>query len=619
MDDLDCSNFTAVVERKFNTTYGDFIFERSIDSVSVGHKRMMRGQARDFVKDPKYASTLEKIRANPKQVEINNLSVHIEEPHALLGFDEYTSIQRLVLKHIPYFPYYGSFAYSCSCGSGKTVAGLQIIAGLQCRTMIISSRNAVNDQWKCIIEQIYPELIIETKGKQSYGGIKIPPKKKVPLADIYIDTPQYLAKKIETLQIKPSLIIFDEVHSLLSSQYIKVLLYPLVKVLNEEWTEIPYMVALSATYPPMNDSGYKSLMKIFGKAFRTESNITKMPVYVYDYYDHYRRTKKDKETGKIEVLMGEKARGRWDQSYNAMDDYDVVEYFADAIDGMNEQINDEIREAAMKRKEEEAKEEKEKKETNEATKDENDKKEESVDENNDESKTCSHDDNDDENEKNTTVDENKARTDDNDNVNNEHKPITSSLSPLEQITTIDPSDASHKGLIMTYTVDSSVYAAIYCHMRWNVSVLIIRSVDEVDVFIPKDEFLDFETLSSDITFDYILQNKIGYFGNYMNYVNNASIICGTFHRLKEGFSVQNITWGICTKFVWSYMSRVQLVGRIRRTSNDPELNSHTRILLAAAGVRTSNVKVPNRKAPERWLYDMDIEESLFEYENYIRI
>lgn len=609
-DDLDFSEYDIKTEYKFNETYSTFVRAKGPDTVLINKLRLIRALARDELKKASNPTTETYIREHPKCVEINNLSAKVEDPHIKLGLKEKTSVQVLVDKHIPYLPYYGSFAYSCSCGSGKTIAGLQIIAGLQCRTLIISSRNAVNDQWRAIISKLYPKLVIEVKRKQYRGNKKLSAGQYLENADIYIDTPQYLARKLDKLTMKPSLIIFDEVHSLLSANYIRVLLFPMVQVLKGDRGELPYLVALSATYPPMNSRGYKSLMKLFGKAYRTESSITDIPVYIWDYYDHFRRVTRGKDGNVNSEVRGDDARGAWDMSYQPMNDCDAVEYFTDAIEGVNEDINAEI--AAL-----------EVKVANMSTSTAN-VAISSIDANGTMSISTG-------NVAASTITANGIVSISTGNCVKPTKGMLTSpskgdsavdpamtLNVLKQIKDIDPTDVNHKGIIMTYTIDSSAYAALYCHLRWNVPVLLIRSVDEPDMLIDNGP-ADVYELTSDVKYDDLVDEGIGIKCNYLEYIDKVPIIVGTFHRLKEGFSVQNITWGICTKFVWSYISRVQLVGRIRRASEDPELNSRTRILMCNTSQRPSNLRVPKAKKPYRWQYDMKVEKALFDYENYVRV
>lgn len=587
VDDLDFSEYDQKTEYTFNETYSSFVRSRGSDTVLVDKTRCIRAVARDMLKSdkPENAAAKEWILNHPKDVEINNLSRKIKDPHSILKLKEKTKVQELADKHIPYLKYYGSFAYSCSCGSGKTIAGIQFIAGLQCRTLIISSRNAVNDQWKVIIAKMYPKLIIETKRKQYRGLKKLSAGDYVEHADIYIDTPQYLARKLDSLTMMPSLIIFDEVHSLLSANFIRVLLFPIVQVMKGDRTELPYLVALSATYPPYASRGYKSLMKMFGKAYRTESTITDIPVYIWDYYDHFRKTVMGKD-GKVVEYVGEDARGNWDFKYKPMEDWQAIEYFAEAIDGTNKDINAEI--ATLE------------KQVSAIKVDDSVNTDGSV----------------------PTLAPTPAPKPVSIPPKSKSKPkldATTLYNVMTQIKNIDPTDINHKGIIMTYTIDSSAYAAMYCHLRWNVPVLLIRSIDEPDLYITNGPADVFE-LEPTTTYADIIEANVGTKCNYLQYLDKVPIIVGTFHRLKEGFSVQNITWGICTKFVWSYISRVQLVGRIRRASEDPELNSRTRILMCNTSTRPSNLKVPKRPhQPFKWQYDIDVESAIFEYENYVKI
>ena len=517
-------DFNEACEINFTDSYSALIRKKGIDTVIGGKRRMLRAEARDVIMANKDNELYKKLRETRKNTEIHNSSVPIEDPFKLLGFDEKTSVQTLIEKHAPMMSTFGSYAYSCSCGSGKTVAGLYLMHYLGCRTLIISSRNAVNDQWRFIIQELYPELVIQTKDSQTINGRDV----YRPASDVYIYSPHWLGPKIDTVNIKPSLIIYDEVHSLLSPKFIRVLLYPFVKVANGEWDELPYMIALSATYPKGSSKEYRYLTKVFGKVFRSESAITKIPVYVWDYYDHFTRMT---DAGKI--VAKDEARGMFDHMYTALSDYEAVEYFADMID--------------------------------------------------------------------------KNRKD-----------FEKGTGDVKEEDVIDPTSTRFKGIIMSYYIKSSVYAALYVHKRWNCNVLLMRSIDESSVFLEKDKNLDFEF---DYTVDLsdLAHSGVGVRCEYQDVVDKCSIIVGTFLRLKEGFSVQNITWGICTKFVWGFISRIQLLGRIRRSSKDEELNKKKRIMYVCSGTRPSTMGIPKARKPYKYLYDIKDEEYLFEKENYIRI
>lgn len=596
IDDLDFSEYDAKAQHDFIETYTSFIKKRNKDCVKVGKGWLVRANARDILKKGVNDDVITSIRDKPKDVELNNLSVTMDDPHVLLGLQGKTSVQTLVDKHIPFLKMYGSFAYSCSCGSGKTIAGLQVMQQLQCRTLIVSSRNAVNDQWRVIIEQLYPDMIIECKRIQYKNGKRLKTNERVDEADVYIDTPQYLGTKVDVLTIKPSLIIFDEVHSLLGKAYIRVLLYPLLKVISGEWEEMPYMIALSATYPPASSKGYQSLTKLFGKAFRTESSITDIPVYIWDYYDHYTATVSNPKTGMRSTVTGQEARGNWDMKYTAIEDNDIIDYFADAIDGVNEEIN-----AIIEAKKQKAGRNVIKCQTDGDTC----KQSETTDDNSNQTDSTSQ----------TTVDSCKQTVTIDIPKDNMHDHTKCSE---EDFASIDPTDVNHKGIIITHSIDSSAYAAMYAHLRWNINVLLIRSVDEDDLYIPFGNSDTYE-LTVNTTYQDLVKDGVGIKCNYKDHLSDVSIIVGTYHRLKEGFSVQNITWGICTKFVWSYISRVQITGRIRRSSDDPELNARKRILLVMSTRRPSNLRVPKARKPYKWMYDLEIERGLFQFENYVRL
>lgn len=469
------------------------------------------------------------LKARPKTVPMNTLSKPIENPFDVLGFSEKTEIQEKVATHSEWVDYYGNYAYSCSCGAGKTLAGVYLMYKKQCKTLIISSRNAVNDQWKTIIEEAYPNLTIFTKdgyyrnkrciakASSAKGSSNSSPllSSSSLVPDVYIFSPQYLIKHLD-IDINPGLIIYDEVHSLLSKQFINVLLLPLVNVIENRWNELPYMMALSATYPSQSTwqgkEAIKRIKKLFGSIYSTPSTITEIPVKVWDYRDHFERRDKEGNT-----LINDDARGgMFDMCYKSPSDYVVINYFYNKI-----QEDEEI-------------------------------------------EIC----------------------------------------------------PEYKGIIMTYSIDSSVYAALYAHKIWNCDVVLVRAADECSYYFEKDKNLNFKF---DITVSLSDIDGIGEKCDYKNVVDKCSIIVGTCHRLKEGFSVQNITWGICTKFPYNTIPRIQILGRIRRSSNNEALNRHERIFYVCSGKIPSTRGIPNYKGKHRILYDFKFEENLFKMENCVRL
>lgn len=506
MSSEDGSHFDDSCVMTFDKIYKQFIEDEGIDVFDD----MSRSEYRCKYSNENNMKKLSELKTKLKNVEENNLSVHIEDPFVLLGYDEKTDIQQKVIKHAEWMKFYGNYAYSCSCGAGKTVAGIYLMYKKQCKTLIISSRNAVNDQWMTLIQELYPDLVIQTKDGKFKGNYKAPKNLE---SDVYIFSPQYLKNKLD-IDIKPSLIIYDEVHSLMSKQFIKVLLFPMINVINGKWEELPYMIALSATYPSNSTLEGKNansrINKMFGSVFKCPSGITKIPVMYWDYREHYER---ENDEGK--VVSGEEARGAFDGRYKPLDDYEAIKYFCD-------KINKEGR-----------------------------------------IKIC----------------------------------------------------PEYKGIVMTYTIDSSVYAALYMRKMWNCNVVLVRAADESSVLFEKDKDLDYE-FDEGVVFKNV---EIGMKCDYKCVVDKCCIVVGTYHRLKEGFSVQNITWGICTKFVYNTIPRIQILGRIRRNSNNPELNKHERIFYVCSGSAPNTIGIPNYRGKHKTLYDFKAEMNMFKMENYIRI
>lgn len=507
-------NFDSTCILTFDKVYKEFV---NIDRVDV-FDHMSRSEFRckysSEIKNNREAALkkMSELKSKLKNVEENNLSCRIENPFTLLGYEEKTDVQQKIEKHSDWMKFYGNYAYSCSCGAGKTVAGIYLMFKKQCKTLIISSRNAVNDQWKVIIEKLYPKLIVCTKDGNYSNGSKV---SKYLEPDVYIFSPQYLVNKLD-MNFNPSLIIYDEVHSLLSKQFIKVLLMPMNNVINGKWSELPYMIALSATYPSKSTwqgrEANNRINKIFGSVFKSPSNITNIPVKVWDYRNHFERENKDGVK-----LTGEEALGQYDSRYKPLDDIEAIEYFCKKIQ-----------------------------------------------------------------------DEGKIK--------------------------ICP---KYKGIIMTYSIDSSTYAALYAHKFWNCNVVLVRAAGEPCIFIEKDKYLDYE-FNQLVSFKDI-EKTIGLRCDYKNVIEECCLVIGTIHRLKEGFSVQNITWGICTKFVYNTIPRVQILGRIRRNSNDDELNRHERLFYVCSGSVPNTLGIPNYKGKHKINYDFKFEDNLFKMENYIRI
>lgn len=501
------SDFTEQCMKTFDQTIKEFInVKPNIDVINGKLRPELRSTLNKTNNNIQIQKLKKMLMTNVKQIPINNLSLPIEDPYEILGFKTKTAIQETAFRHTSSLEFAGNYAYSGSCGSGKTLAGISFMFNKQCKTLIISSRNSVNDQWKVLLEKIYPDLVIETRVGLFIGGVKVKPSDRYKYdTDIYIYSPQCLLNQMDK-EMYPSLIIYDEVHSLMSEKFIQVLLMPYRRVINKTWKELPYMIAFSATYPESNSvkdkNAFDRLSKIFGDIYYESTSITKTPVHIWDYRDNYYD------------------RGNLDSRYIPLDDYDCVDYFY-----------------------------------------------------------------------------NRIKTEGTIDVN-----------------------TKFKGLVMTYTINSSVYAALMAHRVWRCGVVLIRSIDQKSLYFPADKTYDWipdKTVSYDT-----IKNTFGIQCDYQDVIDDCSIVVGTFHRLKEGFSVQRLTWGICTKFVYSIASRIQLLGRIRRNSNDEELNNHYRIFYVCSVKVPTNLLSPYRmkvKAKPKILYDFDTEQILFDEENYIRL
>lgn len=477
-----------------------------------------------------YLSKLKVLSENPKHIPENNLSVQIEDPFKILGLENKSEIQILLEKHAPLMNYRGNYAYSCSCGSGKTLAGIYLMFLKQCKTLIISSRNAINDQWFVLLQELYPKLIIRTRdGIYANGSFLMDRKsKKINTIepDIWIYSPQYLVKELDSYAseninghpaLNPSLIIYDEVHSLMSDWFIQSVIFPFQWVCKGIYSELPFMISLSATYPsessPSGKKALSQIFRIFGTINKASSKITDIPVKFWDYRDHFAITN---EYGNI--ITGESARGNFDFKYRCLSDIEALKYFIRKINS-------------------------------------------------------------------------------------------------EQRITISE---QYKGIVMTSTIDSSIFAALYIHKKWNCNVLCIREHNSASLYLKKDNDLEY-IFDEHISIDTIDKNIGNWTKDYERNIASSAVIVGTISRLKEGFSVQNIVWGICTKFLYNTIPRVQILGRIRRSSDDPELNVHERLFYVNSCRVPSTIGIPRYKGMHKVLYDFNLENAIFEAENYIRI
>ena len=506
----------------FKQTMNAFMRTESIDI----YNKALRSKLETNIKNNRFIIS----SLSDKMVSRNNLSRHIDDPFMLSKIDEKTDMQKLIELHFPYYIKLGSFTYTCSCGSGKTLAGVSLIHYLQCKTLIISSRCSINDQWKCTIKSIYPDLkiVLASDDKKSLNDDDV---------DIWIITPQYLISHLD-IRIKPSLIIYDEIHTLLSEEYIKVLLLPFQMVIDKRLNELPFILGLSATY--QMDSLSKNIIgTIFGGIHRSKSKITSIPITVYDFRDYCKESHPN---------------DTFDRYYNPPSDIEFIKIISDNI------------------------------------------------------------------EKRKYIKKSPMNGVKNGVMNGVKKSVKDCM---KRDYDVDINfDLKFKGIIMTYTISSSIYSALYIHHRFKVNVLIVRDISERSIYLPADKFQDYKLSTyvmpspTDLS-----KNKIGEFiltKDLQTYIEKSHVIVGTVQRLGAGFSVQNIVWGICTKFVYSVISRAQILGRIRRMSTDEELNNFPRKFYVCSGKIKSNLLVPHRKGPAKITYEIEDENKKFLEENYNR-
>lgn len=483
-----------------------FINSNTSDVIIYNGKKILRPMARDIVFNTKDSTLKEYIASHPKEPfeDSKIITKQMKSPFETLNIETKSLVQEFVISHIPLFPIYQAFLYTASCGSGKTLAGLYAIYALRCKTLIISCRNAINEQWKNSINQCFPNLKVQTRENSSIQDEN---------ADIYIYSPQYVAKRFTDMNLNVSLIIYDEIHSLISDVFYKVLEGPFKMVNNEKWKQLPYFIGLSATLPAKNSKERTKIENVFGKPFSPSSIITSIPIHVWDYRN----------------TIEEKQRGTVDAYYDPPDDYEIIAYFVNKIN--NEKL----------------------------------------------------------------------------------------ISPSPKF----------KGMVITYTIDSSIWAGLYMHKVWKVNILIIRAAGQKCLFLDKDIGTDLSIPDpADATLPKITKNihKYGRMCYLEEGIDDAAILCGCFHRLKEGFSVENCVWGIITKFVWSLESRVQMLGRIRRMSKNRDILNAHRMFYVCSGKIPSNLYMLSKKLRKPFWqvindakieYNTNIERKVFSKENII--
>jgi hypothetical protein len=545
---------------KFKDVYAEFVKNKTIDVVRTRRyndptaKKLLklRSEVKTYALEArrnKQEDVCNEISEycynNPKTVTATATKINdkkmLKDPFKAFGYTSKSDVQQRMEKNLEKMSAFGAYAYSCSCGSGKTLAGINYIYNLKLQTVIISARNAVNDQWKTQLRDIYPRLVIYEDFKRTDG-------------DVYVVTPQLIYRHLDDFPLTPGLIIYDEIHNMLATVHIQALLLPMMLVNRKQMHELPYMIGLSATYPEPSTRSYKYILKLFGKPIVCASTITQIPVYVHDYYDHY----------SLNLTHEPRRHMNFDRNYPKLNDMEAIKDAFDKID---------------------------------------------------------------------------ANTDGYYNIN--------------------PTDTHYKGIVMGYTIYTSLLIARYIHDRYNCNVLLVRTENMPNILFRKDVKYDYSMipamdykkyvptvsitnqLNANDKSDSVVEEENGEnekpaidttdllkcgigekYDFHVNGFDDIAIIVSTVQRLKEGFSVQYATWGICTKFVWNQASRVQILGRIRRSSPDEELNKQRRIMLCYCCPKPSTANIPASRRngmPPKWLYNDEYEKLMFEKENYIRL
>ena len=174
----------------------------------------------------------------------------------------------------------------------------------------------------------------------------------------------------------------------------------------------------------------------------------------------------------------------------------------------------------------------------------------------------------------------------------------------------------NQGIVMISKIDLSVWAALYIHKLLNCDVLLVRTANERSYYIPKDQFMDFE-FNKSISLKEFEKAKIGEpVTDYRAYLDKTEVIVSTISRMKEGFSNEAITWGIVSQFPYSQASRVQIAGRIRRSSKDADINKAERYLYVGSSKVPSTQFTGTKYNPyPEVVYSWKFENSLFKKEN----
>ena len=226
---------------------------------------------------------------------------------------------------------------SAPCAAGKTLMGLQIIHYLGLKTLIISCRTSIKEQWEKEIKRIWPNVKVNVQSSETKKN-KTERIDKTNDFDIFIVSPQWLSLRLDSFSKNENdsfknenekslkrnekdllriiienvnLIIFDEIHSMCGDSFSKSL--NIFRLFNH----YIYMCGLSATFPKLDTDDGKLLYSIFGSPIQLSSKaIVSRNVYVYDFRD------------KCET------RGHLDQYWNGLSVRQVIKRVCEGIEGI---------------------------------------------------------------------------------------------------------------------------------------------------------------------------------------------------------------------------------------------------------------------------------------------
>ena len=108
-DDEDFDKFKIT----FDSVYKSFVSDSSRVDVFDGMNRSEYRTKASKLPSEQMKAKLKILKEQQKDIETNNLTVMIDDPFELLGFDVKTPVQEKVIQHSNWMKYYGNYAYCC--------------------------------------------------------------------------------------------------------------------------------------------------------------------------------------------------------------------------------------------------------------------------------------------------------------------------------------------------------------------------------------------------------------------------------------------------------------------------------------------------------------------------